>query len=52
MGNTRTPKKVLNGKFCGRRTMGRHHQERLLLAAEYKKLKEVSRGQDHLEVNY
>jgi hypothetical protein len=42
----------LNGKFYGRRPVGKQDQEEFLLAAEYERLEEVSRGQDHLEVTY
>jgi hypothetical protein len=42
----------LNGKFYGRRQVGKQNQEELLLAAEFETLEEVGRGQDHLEVTY
>jgi hypothetical protein len=42
----------LNGKFYARRPVVRQYQEGPLLAAEDKRLEEVSRGQDHMEVNY
>jgi len=42
----------LNGKFYGRRPVGKQNQEELLLSAECERLEEVGRGQDHLEVTY
>jgi hypothetical protein len=42
----------LNGKLYGRRPVGKQNQEELLLAAEYGRLEEANRGQEHLEVTY
>ena len=41
-------------KICGKTMdeMGRQHQERLLVAVEYKRMEEASRGQGYLEENY
>lgn len=57
MGSTGTQKKVMNGKFYGRpvgrpRLRWTENQETLIVAAEYKRMEEVSRGQEHLEANY
>ena len=46
MDSNGTPKKVLNGKFYGKAMVqlgGKYH-----IAAEYNRLEEVSRGQEHL----
>ena len=45
--------KISWNKTCGKTTteMGRH-QEGLLVAAEYKRVEETSRGQEYLEANY
>jgi hypothetical protein len=32
--------------------MGRRDQEGFLVAVEYKRMEEVSRGQEHLQVSY
>jgi hypothetical protein len=37
MNNSRIPNKVLDGKFHGRRPVGRQQQKGLLIAAEYKR---------------
>jgi hypothetical protein len=44
MDNSRIPKKVLDGKFHGRRPVGRQHQEGLIVAAEHKRMEGMGRG--------
>ena len=50
MDSNGTSKKVLNGKFYGKAMvqLGRKYQEGLPIAAEYNRLEEISRGQEHL----
>jgi hypothetical protein len=54
MGNTRIPKKILNGKFSGRRPVERQRLRwedirRDSVADECQRMEEASRGQEHLE---
>lgn len=47
-------KKLLNGKFYGRAMVQLvwKYQEGLPIAAEYNRLEEISRGQEHLQAHY
>jgi hypothetical protein len=50
MDSNRTSKNVLSGKSYGKAMvqLGRKYQEGLPIAAEYNRLEEISRGQEHL----
>jgi hypothetical protein len=52
MDNSRIPKKVLDGKFHGRRPVGRQHKEGLIAAVEHKRMEEMGRGLGYLEANH
>jgi hypothetical protein len=59
MDNYKIPNKVLDGKFRESRSVGRPHlrwedniMRDFLVAAEYNRMDETSRGEEHLKTNY